>query len=95
MISIKHTLPNINYWVNMISAGNRRDKDEEQKISTVCLAYVKGLSENIGKIYGLYDTRTILISISTLQRNMCRTKPNKGEDIANNCVYSIPFSLRI
>lgn len=43
MISIKNTLQNNNYPTNITSlgGGNIRVKEEDQKISTVCLPYIK------------------------------------------------------
>ena len=66
---------------------DRRIEDNTQKLTTVCLPYVKGLAERIQKICSPYDIRTVFTSGSTLQ-----VKPPTEFNMIKNCVYSIPCS---
>ena len=78
MISFRHNLHCNNYPEWIISAPGNLDKrieDNTQKLTTVCLPYVKGLTERIQKICSPYDIRTIFTSGSTLWRYHFCVKP--------------------
>ena len=57
-----------------------------QKLTTVCLPYVKGLAKRIQKIYSPYDIRTIFTSGSTLQRYLFSVKIPTEYNMTKNCV---------
>lgn len=72
MISIKRTFQNNNCSTNIILDSvnsNKRIDEEYRKTVTVCLHYVKGLSEKV-KICGLYKIRTVYRSSSNLRKKM-------------------------
>ena len=71
IISLRHNLQHNNYPERITSAPrnlDRRMEDNTQKLTTVCLSYVKWLAERIQKICGPYDIRTVFTSGSTLRR---------------------------
>ena len=67
-------------------------EDNIQKLTMVCLPYVKGLAERNQKICSPYDIRTVFTNGSTLQRYLFRDKPPTDFNMTKNCVYSIPCS---
>ena len=84
-----------NYPESITSAPrnpDRRIEDDTQKLTTVCLPYVKGLAERIQKICSPYDIRTIFTNGSTLQRYLFCVKPPTEFNMSKNYVYSIPCS---
>ena len=94
MISLRHNLHRNNYPERITSVPrnlNWRIEDNTRKLTTVCLPYVKGLSERIQKIYSPYDIRTVFTSGSTLRRYLFRVKPTEFNMI-KNFVFSIPCS---
>ena len=71
MISLRHNLHHNNYPERITLAPrnlDRRIEDNTQKLTTVCLSYVKGLAKRIQKICSQYDIRTVFTSGSTLRR---------------------------
>ena len=95
MISLRHNLHRNNYPECITSALrnlDRRIEDNTQKLTTVCLPYVKGLAERIQKRCSPYDIRTVFRRGSTLQRYLFRVKPPTEFNMIKNCVYSIPCS---
>ena len=95
MISLRHNLHRNNYQERITSAPKNLDRkieDNNRKLTTVCLPYVKGLAERIQKICSPYDIRTIFTSESILRRYLFRVKlPTEFNNIKNR-VYSIPCS---
>ena len=67
-------------------------KNETQKLFTVCVPNIKGLSEKIQKICSHYYIRIIFTCSTTLRKYLCRVKPQIEYDIAKNYIYSIPCS---
>ena len=60
MISLRHNLHRNNYPESITSAPrnlDRRVEDNTRKLTTVCLPYVKGLTERIQKICSPHDIR--------------------------------------
>ena len=95
MIRLRHNLQCNNYTECITSAPrniDRRMEDNTQKLTTVCLTYVKGLAERIQKICTPYDIRTVFISGSTLWRYLFRVKPPTEFNMIKDCIYSIPCS---
>ena len=95
MISLRHDLHHNNYPEHITPAPrnlDRRMEDNTQKLTAVCLPYVKGLTERIQKIYNPYDIRTVFTSGSTFRRYLFRVKPPTEFNMTKNCVYSIPCS---
>ena len=95
MISLRHNLHRNNYPECITSAPRNLDRWIEnniRKLTTVCLPYVKGLTERIQKICNPYDIRTVFTSGSTLWRYLFRVKPLTEFNMIKNCVYSIPCS---
>lgn len=81
MITGKRTLQNNNDSANIISSSagrNRRVKEENQNITTVCLIRVNSISEKIPRISYSYNMTTIFKSSATLRRHISRWKPNTG-----------------
>ena len=94
-ISLRHNLHRNNYPERITSAPrnlDRRIEDNTQKLTTVCLPYVRGLAERTQKICSLYDIRTVFTSGSTLRGYLFRFKPSTEFNMIKNCVYSIPWS---
>ena len=94
MISLRHNLHH-NYLERITSVPrnlDRRIEDNTWKLTTLCLPYVKGLTERIQKICGPYDIRTVFTSGSTLRRYLFRVKLPMEFNMIKNCVYSIPCS---
>ena len=78
MISLRHNLHRNNYPEHITLAPRNLDwriEDNTQKLTTVCLPYVKGLAERTQKICSFYDIRTVFTSGSTLRRYLFRVKP--------------------
>ena len=95
MISLRHNLHRKNYPERITSAPrnlDRRMEDNTQKLTIVCLLYVKGLAERIQKICSPYEISTVFTSCSTLRRYFFRVKPLMEFNMTKNCVYSIPCS---
>ena len=95
MISLRHNLHHNNYpeCITLVPRNrDRRIEDNTQKLTTVCLLYVKGLAERIQKICSPYDIRTVFTSGSTLRRYLFQVKPSTEFNMIKNCVYSIPCS---
>ena len=69
-----------------------RIEDNNQKLTTVCLPYIKGLAERIKKICNPYDIRTVCTSGSTFQRYLLRVKPLTEFNMIKNRIYSISYS---
>ena len=95
MISLRHNLHRNNYPERITSAPknlDRRVEDNTRKLTTVCMPYVKGLTERIQKICSPYDIRTVFTSGSTLRSYLFRVKPLREFNMTKNCVYSIPSS---
>ena len=95
MISLRHYLHRNNYPERITSAPRNLDwriEDNTRKLTTVCLPYVKGLTERIQKICSPYDIRRVFTSGSTLRRYLLRVKPPTEFNMTKNCVYSIPCS---
>ena len=89
MISLRHNLHCNNYPERMTSTPrnlDRRMEDNIQKLTTVCLPYVKGLAERIQKICSPYDIRTEFTSGSTLWRYLFRVKPPTEFNMTKNCL---------
>ena len=62
MISLRHNLHHNNYLesITLVPRNlDRRIENNTQKLTTVCLPYVKGLAERIQKICSPYDIMTI------------------------------------
>ena len=95
MISLRHNLHRNNYPERITSAPRNlegRIENNTRKLNTVCLPYVKELSERIQSICSPYDIKTVFTSGSTLLRYLFRDKPQTEFNMAKNCVYSIPYS---
>ena len=95
MDSLKETLYQNNYPESITSATINLDHKTEEdtpKLTTVCLPYVRGLTEKIRKIWNPYDIRMTFRSESTLRRHLLRVKPPTENHMTKNCVYSIPCS---
>ena len=95
MISLRYNLHHNNYPEHITLAPrnlNRRIEDNTQKLTMVCLPYVKGLTERIQKICSPHYIRTIFTSGSTLWRYLFWIKPPMEFNMIKNCVYSIPCS---
>ena len=93
MISSRHNLHRNNYPEHITSAPRNLDmriEDDTQKLTTVCLPYVKGLAKRIQRICSPYDIKTIFTSGSTLRRYLFCVKPPTEFNMIKNCVYSIP-----
>ena len=95
MISLRQNLHR-NFYPECITSAprnlDRRMEDNTQKLTTVCLPYVKGLAERIQKIYCPYDIRTVFTSDSPLWRYLFWVKSPMEFNMTKNCVYSIPCS---
>ena len=95
MISLGHNLHRNNDPERITSAPRnlgRRMEDNTRKLTTVCLAYVKGLAKRIQKICSPNDIRTVFTSGSTLRRYLFWVKAPTEFNMTKNCVYSIPCS---
>ena len=95
MISLILNLHHNNYPECITSAPRNLDKkreDNTQKLTTVCLSYVKGLAKRILKMCCPYDIWTIFTSGSTLRRYLFHVKLPIEFNMTKNCVYSIPCS---
>ena len=95
VISLRHNLHRNNYPEHITLAPrnlDRRMEDNNQKLTAVCLPYVKGLAKRIQKICSPYDIRTVFTCGSTLRRYLFRVKPPTEFNMTKNCVYSIPCS---
>ena len=92
---LRDTLHRNNYPKSITSVPRNLDhktEDKTQKLTTVCLPYVKGLAEKIQKICRPDNIRTTLRSVSTLCKLLLRVKPSTECNMAKNCAYSIPCS---
>lgn len=95
MTRLKNTLRRNNYPDSILSTkGNNRVREENdsQKPPTVCLPYMRGVSEKIQKVCAPYNIRTVFKSESTLRRHLVRVKPPIEKNQTKNCIYSIPCS---
>ena len=95
MISLRLNLHRNNYPECITSAPrnlDRRIEDSTQKLTTVCLPYIKGLAERIQKICCPYDIETVFTSGSPLRRYLFRVKPPTEFNMTKNCIYSISCS---
>ena len=93
MISLRHNLHRNNYPESITSAPrnlDRRIENNTRKLTTVCLPYVKGLTERIQKICSPYDIKTVFTSDSTLRRYLFQVNPPTEFNMIKNWVYSIP-----
>ena len=78
MISLRPSPHRNNYPDRITSAPRNLDwsiEDDTRKHTTVCLPYVKGLTERIQRICSPYNVRTIFTSGSTLWRYLFHVKP--------------------
>ena len=72
--------------------GSKKSRENDMwKLTTICLPYVKSLSEKIRKICSPYDIKTIFTSSTTLRKYLCQVKP-LTEYMTKNCIHSIPCS---
>ena len=95
MISLRHNLHRNNYPEQITLAPRNLDRtieDNTQKITTVCLPYVKGLAKSIQNICSPYDIGTIFTSGSTLWKYIFRVKSRTEFNMIKNYVYLIPCS---
>ena len=95
MISLRHNLHSNNYPKRIRSAPRNLDmriEDNTQKLTTVCLPYVRGLARWVQKICSPYDIRTVFTSGSTLWRYLFQVRLPTEFNMIKNCVYSIPCS---
>ena len=95
MISLRHNLHCNNYPEHITSAPrnlDRRIEDNTQKLTTLCLPFIKGLTKRIQKICSPYDIRTVFTSSSTLWRDFFQVKLPMEFNMIKNCVCSIPCS---
>ena len=95
MDSLKETLCRNNYPESITSATinlDHKTEEDTRKLTTVCLPYVRGLTEKIQKICNPYDIGTTFGSESTLRRHLLRVKPPTEYHMTKNCVYSISCS---
>ena len=95
MTRLRNTLRRNNYPDSILSTRKMNrvsEESETQKPPTVCLPYIRGVSERIQKICAPYNIRTVFKSESTLRRHLVRVKPPTEKNQTKNCIYSIPCS---
>ena len=95
MISSRCNLHHNNYPECISSAPRNLDwriENDDRKLTTICLPYVKGLAERIQRICSPYDIRAIFTNGSTLLRYLFYVKPPTEFNMINNCVYIIHYS---
>ncbi|XP_036358999.1 uncharacterized protein LOC118763458 [Octopus sinensis] len=93
MIKLSNNLLRNNYpnYEESSPILKKRD-DETNKLSTVCLLYVKDHSEKVQMIFGPYDIRTVFKSNTTRHTYLLRVKRPIAENMTKYCVYSISCS---
>ena len=70
------------------------DDDEENKpLSTSKILYVKGLSEEIRRILGRYNIRTVFKTMETLGRILTKVKDPTPPEERPGIVYKIKCTL--
>jgi predicted GIY-YIG superfamily endonuclease len=93
MRTINENLQSNGYPQNIIETTRERrvtqEDDDNNKPTTVCLPYVKNVSEKIQKICIPYNIRVVFQSRSTLRSYISHTKPSTEITNIKNCVYSI------
>lgn len=93
-VFIEKTLVNNGYPNNfvkkLINKKTRVIEEKEKPEATVCIPYVRGLSEKIQRIGRNVNLRTVFSSKNTLKSNLVRTKPEVKRKLNKNVVYSIP-----
>ena len=93
MRTINENLQSNGYPKNIIETTRERrvteEDDDNNKPTTVCLPYVKNVSEKIQKICIPYNIRVVFQSRSTLRSYISHTKPSTEITNIKNCEYSI------
>ena len=94
MITSRCNLHHINprYMSSAPGKLDWRIENDDRKLTTICLPYVKGLAERIQRICSPYDIRAIFTRGSTLWRYLFCVKPLTEFNMINNCVYFIHYS---
>ena len=70
----------------------RRVEEQESPKATISIPYVAGLSEDIRRIAGGYNIRTIFRTQGTLRQTLTKVKDQLADTQRSNVVYRIPCS---
>jgi hypothetical protein len=70
------------------SKGSSRLEKEQNPLGSVCVPYVKGVSE-FKRIGNRYNIRTIFKTKHTLRSSLMKTRPERDPQQTAQCVYSI------
>jgi hypothetical protein len=76
---------------SVINSKNiRRPNKEEKLLGSVCVPYMKNISEKLKLIGNRYNIRMIFKTKSTLTSSLMKTRPGRDPQQAAQCVYIIP-----
>lgn len=98
--SIKQHLNNCGYPQSIFNkalnkVNNSRELEpttEEKPITTVCIPYVKNVSEKLRRINSKYKIRTVFKSKDTIRSRLTKLKPENEQQNTKNIIYKIPCS---
>ena len=69
-----------------------RTTDQETPGATICIPYIRGLSEDIRRITSRYNIRTTFRTQGTLRQTLTRVKDELPDTLKANVVYRVPCS---
>jgi hypothetical protein len=70
--------------------GSNLPSKEVKPLGSLCIPYVKGVSEKFKHKRNRYNIRMIIRKKHTLRSSLIRTRPGRGPQQMAQCVYSIP-----
>lgn len=78
---------------NALQTNNNRQRNDTETNSdqcTMCIPYVPGISEKIGRICKDYNIRTVYQSSNTLGKKLSKVRPRQEKWKRKNVIYQIP-----
>src|SRR5436190_1533465 len=66
--------------------------EAEPAVDTVCIPYIRNLSEKIRRINKKHNIRTVFKSTRTIRSQLTKVKPNNLDQQNKNVVYKVPCS---
>lgn len=83
----------INRAINRASLSqNENVSDRPKPLTTVCIPYVRNLSEKLRRLNNKHNIRTVFKSGSTIRNKVVKVKPENINQNQKNVVYKVPCS---
>ena len=77
-------------FIKSALTSERKERAEDPPTQTVCLPYIPGTSEKLGRICKEFKIRTVYRSSDTLGRRLTKVKPRTDMGKKKNVIYEIP-----